>query len=254
MIAPTVKSVVCFFAHPDDETVLAGGMIKLMTQQAIPVHIISATRGEGGELGEPPVAANNAQLGAIRERELRCASQALGATVSVLDYVDPLIGPDELLSPFEADFETLTRQCADIARKRNADLILTHGAAGEYGHPAHQLVHRAVVHAARLYPNGLIYSIAANVPTVPDHLWNQDEPAHLAIDIRPWRDAKIAAMECHVSQHALFKRRQKLQTVAEALRTIESVRRVHPALEPDDSPEDAFTRLLTTAGAWRLEA
>jgi len=212
------------------------------------------TRGEGGELGEPPVTANNAQLGAIREREFRCAAQALGATVSVLDYVDPLIGPDELLSPFEADFETLTRQFAEIARKRNADLILTHGAAGEYGHPAHQLVHRAVAHAARLYPTALIYSIAATVPTVPDHLWNQDEPAHLAIDIRPWRDAKIAAMECHVSQHALFKRRQNLQTVAEALRTIESVRRVHPALAPDDSPEDAFTRLLTTAGAWRLES
>jgi LmbE family N-acetylglucosaminyl deacetylase len=254
MIAPAVKSVVCFFAHPDDETVLAGGMIKLMTQQGIPVHIVSATRGEGGELGEPPVAANNAQLGAIRERELRCAAQALGATVSVLDYVDPLIGPDDLLSPFEADFETLTRQFADIAGKRNADLILTHGAAGEYGHPAHQLVHRAVVHAARIYPKALIYSIAANVPTVPDHLWNQDEPAHLAIDIRPWRDAKIAAMECHVSQHGLFKRRQNLQTVAEALRTTESVRRVHPALAPEEPPEDAFTRLLTMAGAWRLES
>ncbi|HLV35170.1 MAG TPA: PIG-L family deacetylase, partial [Spirillospora sp.] len=74
-----LRSVVCYFAHPDDETVLAGGMIALMTQQNIRVHVVGATRGEGGELGEPPVVADRADLGAVREAELRCAVKQLGA-------------------------------------------------------------------------------------------------------------------------------------------------------------------------------
>jgi LmbE family N-acetylglucosaminyl deacetylase len=246
----TLRSVVCFFAHPDDETVLAGGIIALLVQQNIPVHVVCCTRGEGGELGEPPVVPRRELLGAAREAELRCAVQALGASLTLLDYVDPLIGPDEALMPFEADFDTLARQFVDIARKRQASLVLTHGSDGEYGHPAHQLVHRAVLRGIpHTLPDTFIYSVSALVPNIEDRLWNKSEPAHLALDIRAWAEAKLAAMECHVSQHALFKRRKNLQTLREALRTIESVRRQWP--DPHgEPPQDAFARLLRTAGAW----
>jgi N-acetylglucosamine malate deacetylase 2 len=249
-----IKSAVCYFAHPDDETILAGGIIALLTQQGIAAHIVSATRGEGGELGDPPVVERQEQLGAVRESELRCAARALGATVAALEYIDPVIGPDDLLMPFEADFDTLAHQFATIARERRADLILTHGAGGEYGHPAHQLVHQAVMHAIRThYNNLLVYTVAANVASIEDRLWNADEPAHLALDIRPWAEAKIAAMECHVSQHALFKRSKQHQTIAEALRVVESVRRVWPVGAPDEPPNDAFAALLRLAGAWTPE-
>ena len=251
MITP-LQSVVCFFAHPDDETILAGGMIALMSQQRVPVHIVSATRGEGGELGDPPVVKSQEGLGAARERELHCAARALGATASTLGYIDPRIGPDDALYPFDADFESFVHQVARVLGERRADLILTHGAAGEYGHPAHQLVHHAVSQAVeRLYPNALLYSVAANVSGYLDRLWNQDEPAHLALDIRPWSQAKLEAMECHRSQHALFKRRKNLDAVADALRTIESARRVFPILEDGESANDPFTGLLIAAGAWR---
>lgn len=246
-----IKSVVGFFAHPDDETILAGGIIALLTSQAVPVHVVCATRGEGGEWGDPPVVEHQADLGPVRERELRCAIDALGATVSVLDYVDPVIGPDDVLSAFEADFDTLVNQIATIARQKNADVILTHGADGEYGHPAHILMHRAVMAAVTRYElKALLYTIAANVPTIEDRLWNSNQPAHLALDIRAWRTQKIAAMECHTSQHALFKRRRELKTVAEALRPVESVRRMHPPLDDGEPPRDAFADLLRTAGAW----
>lgn len=246
----TLRSAVAFFAHPDDETILAGGMIALLVQQGIPVHIVCATRGEGGEAGEPPVVSRRELLGAAREAELRCAVRALGATVTVLNYVDPTIGPDEALYPFECDFNTLARQFADITRQQRADLVLTHGSDGEYGHPAHQLVHQAVLRAIpATLPKTLVYTLAALVPEIEDRLWNTSEPAHLALDIRPWSAAKIAAMECHVSQHALFKRRRQLQTVREALRTVESVRRAWPDTH-GEPPRDDFARLLRTAGAW----
>ena len=246
----TIRSVVGYFAHPDDEALLAGGIMALLVQQGIPVHIVCCTRGEGGEPGEPPVVPRQDLLGAAREAELRCAAKALGASLTVLDYVDPLIGPDEVLFPFEADFDTLARQFVDIARRRQADVVLTHGGDGEYGHPVHQLVHRAVLrgipHAA---PDTLVYSVAALVPDIEDRLWNKSEPAHLALDIRPWAETKLAAVECHVSQHALFKRRRNLQTVREAMRTVESVRRQWPDTH-GEPPQDAFATLLRTAGAW----
>lgn len=246
----TLRSVVCFFAHPDDETVLAGGIIALLVQQGIPVHVVCCTRGEGGELGEPPIVPRRELLGAAREAELRCAVQTLGAALTLLDYVDPLIGPDDVLEAFEADFDTLARQFVDIARQRQADLVLTHGSDGEYGHPAHQLVNRAVLRGiTHALPDTLVYSVAALVPNIEDRLWNKSEPAHLALDIRPWAEVKVAAMECHVSQHALFKRRKNLKTIREALRAVESVRRQWPHTH-GEPPQDSFARLLRTAGAW----
>jgi LmbE family N-acetylglucosaminyl deacetylase len=247
----TLKSVVCFFAHPDDETILAGGMIALLASQGIKVQVVCATRGEGGEVGDPPVA-TRLTLGQVREAELRCACQALGAGLTILDYVDPTIGPDDVLFPFQADFNALAGQLADIARRSRADVVLTHGADGEYGHPAHQLLHRAVMRGiSYTLPNTLIYTVAANVPSIEDRLWNKSEPAHLALDIRPWSAQKIAAMECHLTQAALFKRRRELTSVREALRSTESVRRAWPDTH-SEPPDDEFARLLKMAGAWMV--
>ena len=112
------------------------------------------------------------------------------------------------------------------------------------------MVSRATLEGIRhLFPNTLVYTVAARVPTLEDHIWNQNEPAHFALDIRPWSEAKVAAMECHVTQHALFKRRRSLKTVREALRTVESVRRQWPEV-PEGLPQDLFASLLQQAGAW----
>ena len=45
-----------FFAHPDDETMLAGGILAILSKLGVEIHYLSATRGEGGEVGEPPLA------------------------------------------------------------------------------------------------------------------------------------------------------------------------------------------------------
>lgn len=201
-------------------------------------------------MGNPPVVPRREMLGAARERELRQAAAVLGASVTVLNYVDPTSGPDDVLYPFAADFDTLAREYYDIARQRRADLVVTHGVDGGYGHPAHQLVHRAVMRGVRSLPNILVYTVSANVPTIEDRLWNKNEPAHLALDIRPWIDAKIRATECHVSQHEVFRQfRRSAETLRETLDIIESVRRSWPDTH-GEPPDDAFARLLRTAGAW----
>ena len=47
--------VIAFFAHPDDETMLCGGTLALLDSLGARVHLLVATRGEGGEMGEPPL-------------------------------------------------------------------------------------------------------------------------------------------------------------------------------------------------------
>lgn len=247
-----MRSLVCIVAHPDDETITSGGTLSLLTSQGIEAHVICATRGEGGELGDPPVCTRE-ELPTVREAELRCALKALGVTgLTLLNYVDPLIGPDDELFAFEADFRTLTGQLKEQVRKREIDLVLTHGADGEYGHPAHILMHNAVRAAVEATSNPpLLYTFGARVPGMQDHLWNQNEPAHYALDVRPWLDAKAAAMQCHKSQHGLFMRdKKRARTLREATRSVEAYHRQFPLVELGDTPRDDFAELLRVAGAW----
>jgi LmbE family N-acetylglucosaminyl deacetylase len=62
--------VLCITAHPDDESVFAGGTLALLALRGAEVKILCCTRGEGGEAGEPPLC-SRAALGALREVELR---------------------------------------------------------------------------------------------------------------------------------------------------------------------------------------
>ncbi len=245
-----MRSILVIVAHPDDETMLSGGTIALLSEQGIPVHLLTATRGEGGEVGAPPLCSRES-LGEVREHELRCAAEHLGvATLNFMGYQDPVVGPDDTLFPFEADYSTLVNQIRDALRETDAEAVITHGTDGEYGHPAHQLLHCAVADAVqRSSSQPLFYTFAAHIATIEDRLWNVSDPAHLILDVRPWLDAKEAAAMCHETQHVLFKRRLQAETVREILRTTESFHR-HVPLVDNGTPTDAFADLLRAAGAW----
>jgi len=251
-------NILVFFAHPDDETMLCGGTLALLARQGAKVHYLSATRGEGGEMGEPPICTRE-DLGQVREQEMVCAVQALGgASLTFLGYVDPLVGPENTLFPFADDLTTLAGQVALSIRQFEPAVVITHGAHGEYGHPAHVLAHQA----ARIAVESLgeqapaLYTVQANFPGHPKpRLANPDEPAHLVIDASPVLLQKTQAALCHRSQHALFIRNAskdagRLMTVPEVIVTLESLRRVHPPVDPTLQlpSDDPLATLLESAG------
>jgi LmbE family N-acetylglucosaminyl deacetylase len=254
-MADNSRGVLFIGAHPDDETIMAGGTLAMLRTRGVPTHILCATDGRGGESGGVPGADTPDERARIRLEELRCAAIALGASnLTWLGYIDPIMGPDDQLFGFAADEETLAAQFAGIIREWDVDVVLTHGSDGEYGHPAHVQIHRAVLRAAREHtPDVLVYGGCALVPTIEDRLWNMHDRAHLALDITPWQDAKIAAMLCHATQHELFKRRRSLQTVQEAIRLVEAFHRHWPPVSESELPEDAFGAVLRAAGAWTPE-
>jgi LmbE family N-acetylglucosaminyl deacetylase len=243
-------NILAFFAHPDDETMLAGGALALLAQDGAQVHYLCATRGEGGEVGEPP-ACTLEELGDVREQELVCAVQALGGrSLTFLGHTDPRVGPENALYAFTDDLILLAGQVAASIRQVKADVLLTHGSNGEYGHPAHIISHQAARVAVESLGDKapLLYSASAFFFEHPrPRLANQDDPAHLVLDISPALPQKTSAALCHRTQHALFTRRAseeagRLLTVPEVILTLEGYHRAHPPV--DAAPQDIFYTIL----------
>jgi LmbE family N-acetylglucosaminyl deacetylase len=243
-----MPSLLCVVAHPDDETMLCGGLLAWLTARDVSVDILSLTRGEGGETGEPP-RCSRAELGAVREKEMRCAAARLGArSLSFLGYVDPDVGPDNALLAPTADFDVLTAEVAAWLRRLGPDAVLTHGSNGEYGHPAHKLAHAATKAAVKLWLEGFpatlapLYSFSAIFPNHPyPRLANADDSADAVVDVSAYLDQKEAAALCHGTQQAAFVRRRSKQagrpvSVREALLTMEAVHRQLPAAPVSADP------------------
>lgn len=248
--------VLAFFAHPDDETMLGGGVLALLRRLGAEIHYLCATRGEGGEAGEPPLC-ERSDLGALRATELACAVEALGGgDLELLDYIDPSVGPDNTLYAFTDDLDRLALQVVESAQRTGAFAMLTHGSNGEYGHPAHIAAHRAALLAANLLEEQgrplLLYTWQAAFAGHPkEHIMNRDDLADLVLDITPVLEAKTLATLCHRSQNALFvrnasRRAGRQLSVPEIVVRLESLHRVRPG---NGRPvQDALAGLLRQSG------
>lgn len=249
-------NILAFFAHPDDETMLCGGTLAALAARGHAVHILLATRGEGGELGDPPLS-ERAMLGVTREAEGRCAAAALGAaSIEYLPYVDPAIGPDDLLFAFDAALPVLVTQLQDAIREYHCEVVLGHGTNGEYGHPAHLLAHQGILEAVSTFSEWPVslYTVQAAYPAHPKpRVMNVDDAAHLVLDITPHLEAKLNAALCHRTQHALFIRRPsaaagRAMSVDEIINITESLHRRLPAYRPGET-DPIFTELNALATA-----
>jgi LmbE family N-acetylglucosaminyl deacetylase len=239
--------ILCVTAHPDDESVFAGGTLALLAQRGAEVGILCCTRGEGGEAGEPPLAAR-AELGALRSEELRRAARALGcATVDFLPFRDPDVGPDNALYAFAESVGEVVSQLEAFLTARKPDAVITHGSSGEYGHPGHLLAHQACVESARRAGVPTLYSFSADHADHPrKKSANRNDPADFVVDILPAFERKLAAMACHQTQNALFVRKASADAghsipVRDVIRRLESFHRVFPRKHlPQDGRDIEF--------------
>jgi LmbE family N-acetylglucosaminyl deacetylase len=186
------------FAHPDDETFRPGGTLALLARQGVRVQVLTATRGQAGSRGDPPLCAPE-ELPALRERELRCACAALGIQPPILlDYQDGHLS--------EADPERIVSEILAVVREVRPQMILTYGLDGISGHPDHIAIGRFAAEAFRragdvvaLYTIAVPRSLAetlgmTQIHTVPD------EAITLTVDVSAVWDAKMAAIRCHRTQ------------------------------------------------------
>jgi LmbE family N-acetylglucosaminyl deacetylase len=127
------------FAHPDDETVCAGGTLAKYASAGAVVSVVSLTKGGAGQIRDAS-AATRGTLTAVRETELDAAGKALGLTETrCLDH------PDGGLA--DVDGEILARLASDLLREFEPDVVITFGPDGFSGHADHVAVGAAVTAA-----------------------------------------------------------------------------------------------------------
>jgi mycothiol conjugate amidase Mca len=149
----TALALLAVHAHPDDE-VFGGGTLARAADEGVRVILVTATRGEEGEIHDADLDPEEARsrLGAIREEELRQAASLLGiGEIYLLGYRDSgMAGTPANEDPnnfHNADPDTATARLVRIIRETRPQVIVTYDERGNYGHPDHIAAHRAAVAA-----------------------------------------------------------------------------------------------------------
>lgn len=126
----SARSLLCVLAHPDDESLGFGGMLAHYAHAGVATHLITATRGERGWLGEPAAYPGAEMLGRMREGELRAAAEILGLReTTFLDYMDGDLD--------QADPAAIIDVLVGHLRRVRPQVVATFDPTGIYGHPDH---------------------------------------------------------------------------------------------------------------------
>jgi LmbE family N-acetylglucosaminyl deacetylase len=148
------KTLLAVLAHPDDESFGMGGTLAHYAHQGYRVDLITATRGEAGDV-DPEYLKGFESIASRREHELQCAAHHLGITrVHLLDYRDSgMAGSQDNHHPRSlaaAPLEEVASIIAAIIRQVRPQVIVTFDPIGGYKHPDHIKVHQATVAAFEL--------------------------------------------------------------------------------------------------------
>jgi LmbE family N-acetylglucosaminyl deacetylase len=198
-------TLLAVWAHPDDESFLAGGLLAEVARRGGRVVTVTATAGEHGT--DDPAAQPPAVLAARRVGELDAALEVLGGESAIhLGYADG--GCDQVTDHLASHL------VGRVIDRVQPDVILTFGPDGVTGHPDHQAVGRWVRRAVgergdripllttaaadAWHDDGIdrLHSIDAFWPGFP-------QPVGEGVVVRlddELLDRKLAAIACHASQ------------------------------------------------------
>lgn len=212
------RSVAFVHAHPDDETLVTGGLILALVDAGVDVRVLTATRGERGDVVPGPLSplAGMPELAAARERELAKALASLG--VEDHDYLGMpparvpgqhsrvyrdsgmrwvamgLAGPadeTDATSLVGADLLDVAADVGAYLRATTPDVVVTYDGHGGYGHPDHIRVHEAVVIAAAGVDTRVVFIVSPPLADGDDIEW---------WDLAAMRSRIADALRCHASQ------------------------------------------------------
>ncbi len=225
------RTLMAFFAHPDDESFAAGGTLSRYAAEGVRVVLVCATRGEAGIVHDSGMEVSPEDMGRIREEELRCACRTLGIReLHFLGYRDSgMAGSPDNDHPqafCRADPARVVGQILSLFRRFRPQVVLTFGPDGGYGHPDHIAIHRHTTAAWKAAeclsgpPRKLYYTAisAATFRRIREAMWRHgliperpseeeiarrgipEERITTAVDIRAFLGKKLDALRCHRTQ------------------------------------------------------
>ena len=160
-------SLLAVHAHPDDESITMGGTLARYSAEGVRTTLVTATRGEVGEILDKELDPKEAapRLASIRELELRSAVKILGVSELVfLGYEDsgmaglPTNRDKQVF--WQADEEEAVGRLIEVVRRVRPQVMTTYNEVGGYGHPDHINTHRIAVgafysaHDTKRFPGG----------------------------------------------------------------------------------------------------
>ena len=201
MHQPTRRCILAVFAHPDDETSAAAGTLTHYAREGVDIHVVTATRGERGDLGTGDLSIARRDLPAVREAELRTVLALYGAHPPIL-----LGYRDQELST--ADFATLTHDVLQVMAAVRPDVVITFGPSGISGHDDHKTMHRAATEAFHRYrPTAVVAPRLYYVALPPEvaaqfalHLHPSEMTLSVCMDIAAVKPIKLQGLRTYRSQ------------------------------------------------------
>src|SRR2546423_698100 len=127
-------------AHPDDEAISTGGVMLKARAAGHRVVLVTATRGEVGEIHNRDEAASRPRLAEIREKELESAARILGVTRGeFLDYRDSgMAGTSDTQNPasfHQASLDEAAKKLINILCEERPEGIVTYAADRTHREP-----------------------------------------------------------------------------------------------------------------------
>ncbi|MFE2532139.1 PIG-L deacetylase family protein [Streptomyces sp. NPDC059371] len=242
-------SVLGIFAHPDDESLLSGGVLAQHAAHGARTAVVTATWARD----------------TARAAELAAALTVLGAgEPRMLGYGDARNASSAPGRPrwCEVNLDDAVAQVVAHIRQFRPDVVVTHDALGQLtGHPDHRRTHQVALLAVeaaglgRLHPEAgepwrisalyaathphsgvgdlgpLLRSVGKTLLSVPD------EDVAAAVDVTPWLAQKWAAISSHAGQ---LQGERPLPAL---------LSRIHEATRARILATEYFTRLSTTPAA-----
>ncbi len=135
-------TIVCVFAHPDDESWYTAGLLKAAVDNGQRVVMVTATKGDSGRSVDEdrwPIE----DLAYIREEEMYICLDYMGALEHRwLDYDDGTLA--------EADSVIAAERIASVIDEIGADTVLTFEPGGITGHVDHRAVYSWTEQAVKM--------------------------------------------------------------------------------------------------------
>ena len=204
---PIPARILLILSHPDDESFVAAGLTRRYVERGAEVVLVTATRGDAGRMGDPPLCDRDA-LPALREAELREAADLLGiADIHVLDYQDTRLS--------EAPIDRIRGELVALIRHCRPHVVITFDPNGMNGHSDHVAISRFTMDAVAAAADSrwvaeptTPHRVQRLLWTAPILPWEVTRPPDLqlepgvdfTIDVTPYRNAKAQALRAHRSQ------------------------------------------------------
>ncbi|GAB3170762.1 N-acetyl-1-D-myo-inositol-2-amino-2-deoxy-alpha-D -glucopyranoside deacetylase [Myceligenerans halotolerans] len=145
------RRLLAVHAHPDDETITCGGLLRRCADAAVATTLVTCTDGRYGPVNpELGIVLDPDGLARTRSRELRDAAAVLGIdrVIQFAHHDSGMTGANQNAASqafWSQHVDVLVREVVEVIRACRPQVVVTYDPVGNTAHPDHVQAHRVTV-------------------------------------------------------------------------------------------------------------